>query len=765
MTLAIERAKSGRRPFWVVEMDLDYCSLTYGVAPCMATGTTKCYNTRPSCQDPDHFDNGSNPISVKTYRFCSNVLDHPRDLDAMPFVDSVSITPTELAIGAGLGKRGAVTFTLRDGLHNDVGIDKYVNERTYKPLQQGTFFGRLLARNRYFLNRQVRIYKGYLTTGAGGESVFDFANAELRTYFLEKAEGPSNGVVTFTAKDILKMADDARAVAPRPAQGRLLADITAVAATATLTPTGIGNALDANGRPVYGTSGKIRINNEIMSFTRAGDVLTLTARAQNFTTADAHTADEAVQECLVVVGQALHLIAYNLLTTYALVDPSFIDLTAWQTEADLYSQGKVYNTVIASPTGVNKLLSELCEQGPAYFWWDDLGAEIMYRALRPASSAALTLNGDANFIAESVKVQTRRDLRISEAACYFGQKDPTQTLDKLSNYAIAVYDVGTSGLRDKEGTQQTKIIYSRWLDAASRTFVDALLSSILQRYDEPPRQIDFRVSPKDGALETGDLFNANTIRLQGFDGLPEDVTFQALTRGGDEQDSFVFSALEERYSAPTSGAVQLLLSGAFYYAVNLYDLYTTQYAPPSHAIDLVVTIPSGTIVGSNADGVVAFNVDSRWPAGTTITLNLLGRVQGKGGDGGPSGNSPGLAGSFAFYTRWPLTINCTSGSPQLWGGGGGGGGGGGLGAGGGGGGQGSLPGNGASGSGFGDHNGRPGTTESPGEGGAINGGRGGAAGQPGQTSGGGGGAAGGAIDGYSFITFVGTANILGTTVN
>ena len=37
----------GRQPFQYVEIDLDYCANTAGVAPCTAsqTGDAKCFNT------------------------------------------------------------------------------------------------------------------------------------------------------------------------------------------------------------------------------------------------------------------------------------------------------------------------------------------------------------------------------------------------------------------------------------------------------------------------------------------------------------------------------------------------------------------------------------------------------------------------------------------------------------------------------------------------------------------------------------------------
>ena len=43
----------GRQPFQYVEIDLDYCANTAGVAPCTAlqTGDAKCFNTYATCND------------------------------------------------------------------------------------------------------------------------------------------------------------------------------------------------------------------------------------------------------------------------------------------------------------------------------------------------------------------------------------------------------------------------------------------------------------------------------------------------------------------------------------------------------------------------------------------------------------------------------------------------------------------------------------------------------------------------------------------
>jgi hypothetical protein len=503
----LERTRDTRRPFTLVELDLDYCSLLYGEAPCTAalgvTGAAKCFNTRSTCQDAVNYAR-----STKTYRFCSNVADLPRDLGALPLLQSVTIVPAKLKVGSGLGERGGCTVTLRDGRHNDVGIDKYVAERPYDPEQQGTILGRLAARNTYFLGRTIRVMQGYLVQSASGASVFDAANFRTRTYFIESLAPPAaGGSVVITGKDILKLADDERAKAPRPAQGRLLAGITNVAGTATLTPAGVGDL-------AYSAAGKLRINGEVMSFTRSGDTLTLAARGQYNTVAAAHAADDAVQECLEIVSQNAHAIINTLLTDYAGVPEQYIPLADWQHE-DVTYNARLYSALIAEPTGVGKLVGEICEQAPAAVAWDDVNAEILYRAIRPAS-AVRALNDAGHFVGGSIAVTQRLDLRVSQCIVYFGQRDPTEPVDKRSNYAAAMLVVGSGESVNKYGQPRVKEIFGRWLPSTARTFAQDLANLIITRYDDAPAEIAFSLLPKD-ELNIADLFTATSHALQGAD--------------------------------------------------------------------------------------------------------------------------------------------------------------------------------------------------------------------------------------------------------
>jgi hypothetical protein len=221
--------------------------------------------------------------------------------------------------------------------------------------------------------------------------------------------------------------------------------------------------------------------------------------------------------------------------------------------------------------------------------------------------------------------------------------------------------------------------------------------------------------------------------------------------------------------------------------LNLRTHHDSLYPPPVDGeptpISVSAIVEPGVIVGSNSSTTPALDVGN-WPNDVTLTINVQGRIQGHGGEGGNAATSTGYQtgyvdgkdGGTAFYTRHALTLDVGSG--QIWGGGGGGGGGrikdGGKHAGSGGGGAGQLPGQpGVKGHGGDNTVGQPGTTEAGGAGGpsgtgeAGGGGRGGDPGLDGantnisgRTSLGG--KAGKAIDAASIvISQIGTGDVRG----
>lgn len=242
-----------------IEIDIPFCANTYGVAPCTAsltssppTGTRKCFNTPNTCQDRENYIDA--PV---TLRFSSDVGFLPDDIDAFPYITAISYTPTVLSLGKDVGTRASLQVTFKDAPWSDTGpgFDKYLSERPYNPMEQGTFWGKFRARQPFLRGRAMRLIRGSL-----GQAIGDM---ETHHYIIDSfSHNTADGSYTLVAKDVLKFTDDDRSQAPVVSQGFLVSDITAADVTATLSPTGIGNE-------EYEETGYLAIaGKEIVSFQR-----------------------------------------------------------------------------------------------------------------------------------------------------------------------------------------------------------------------------------------------------------------------------------------------------------------------------------------------------------------------------------------------------------------------------------------------------------------------------------------------------------------
>jgi hypothetical protein len=211
MTYDELRLEVGRRPITVVELDLDFCTRTYGTSPCTAsvgvTGAQKCFNCFSTCQDTDNYEKTS-----KTYKFTSQTSFLPIGENIYPCITSVDIAPVQID-PKGFSVSGSVVVALTDFPHHDRGVDPYVEDRAYDPETRGTFFGKLRGRNPYIENRVMRVKEGYI-----GED--RAIHSRTRTYFIDRMEGPdASGTVKIYGKDALRFADAEKAKAPAVSKG------------------------------------------------------------------------------------------------------------------------------------------------------------------------------------------------------------------------------------------------------------------------------------------------------------------------------------------------------------------------------------------------------------------------------------------------------------------------------------------------------------------------------------------------------------------
>ena len=128
------------------------CRLNYGTAPCTASGTTKCYNTRTSCQDIPNIDLVSQDIIFTTAGVPRTeaifVWSDGTSLSvpASPTITSAVINSGQLAL-EGVASENKAKIELDDETSLIEVDDRYKDEADRENCG-GSRFGRLLARDR-----------------------------------------------------------------------------------------------------------------------------------------------------------------------------------------------------------------------------------------------------------------------------------------------------------------------------------------------------------------------------------------------------------------------------------------------------------------------------------------------------------------------------------------------------------------------------------------------------------------------------------------
>lgn len=656
MSYDTEKKKFVKEKFWYIEIDADFCDLTYGTLPCTAevgvTGPIKCFNTNFTCQDKDNYDQ-----SPRTYRFCTPVSPMPIGLDAIPsLLSAPKIQAVKFNPEGGLGLNGSITLNFKDHPTNDIGNDKYVDERTYIPIQTGTYWGKWRARNPFYNNREIRAYSGYLVDGQ-----FDIANFQKRTYVIEKVDA-KRGVGTVIGKDVLKLASDNRAQYPPKSTGELLADIDNVVTSLTLTPAGVGNL-------EYDASGWIRLSDEVMSFTRVADVLTV-VRSQYTTTATTHTGGDLVQQCK-YFNDRVENIVYELLTVPSNIDPVFINLPDWVIESD-DNFPYMFETLLTEPIGVKKLLKELAEMAPHSLNFNEVTQLIELTALKEPPINVNFLNNQENIMG-GINPRDMPDLRISEVFVRFGQKDPTKKLDEFNNYSQTYIrnNLASSG-PDQYGSEKIKTINSRWINNFNKAAAVDLAAKFGRRFEMTPREIDFQVTAKDSDLWIGDSTGINHPELQLPTGEEGDNIYQIMSV--QEAGEFKYTAMEYVYGEalpddPEAG-INLVIIGGNVNNINLRTIHDLIFAAPDDDTIVKFVIDNGVEVGSTSISTISIETGS-WPAlMEPIRLFVKGIAAGRGGDA--TYNANGEDGGLCLFMDHDVTIEDVTG---ILGGGGGGGGG------------------------------------------------------------------------------------------
>ena len=629
------------------ELDVNRCSLTYGNAPCAAsvgvTGDFKCYNSPRTCQDPANYDGSE----TKTIRWVMPTGGDGSPEDAIPSITNISRRPQRIMPGESLGVRESVTVSFGNHRHNDVGFDDYLADRTGNPYDKGTFWGKFFARYGSLEGNAFRTIDRNITSQSD--------DSVTRHYIVDAYNGAdSAGRVSIVAKDVIKFFDNKKAQAPLPSQGTLLNNITDAANSLVLTPAGIGDL-------EYPASGTASIGDERMTFTRVGDNVTLFNRGSSGTTAEAHDAGETFQLALVYDADDIATIINDLITNYTETPADYINLTEWQEEVANYLP-RLYSAEIMRPTSIKTLLDELISEVGLVFYTDLENKKLVLKAFR--SLVPTTTINDTIATAGSIKNKKLSDRRVDRIWIWYGKFNPLQEQSQTKNYrSVYVESSGDPVVALEANPPAIRDIFSRWILVGATSTVEDLASNMLTRYQTAPREFSFSVR-NTTPVKLGEAVSIQSRVFENPEGDIEDP-FTGQIVSIENRNGYISAVAEELPPGIETDPLRLIQIDADMFNINLRSLHDSLYSTPQSGDTVRLLINSDVIIGSTVTTIPALDIGS-WPAGVTVEVGGLGRIQGRGGNGG---STDGFDGGDALKTTYAINIIDDL---EIWSGGGGG---------------------------------------------------------------------------------------------
>jgi hypothetical protein len=506
-----------------LEIDLDFCNESFGVAPCVATGTP-CYNTYHTCTNKENYNRG-----VKTYKFISNsvasVLPFP---GPKPYLENVKIDPTE--IKDSLTVKSKATIDLSDDLDGDVAIDPYRSQRADVPWS--SFWRKLLARNPNYMGRPARIYEGALGLT---EAEFDERwKGKIKSIILGRS-----GVRIIVADLLMSLRD---IETPTKAKVKIVGGVSAgsadivVSDVSKLTP-----------------SGYIRGDDVIISYTgitTAQNKLTGCAWGLFGTVAEDLGADTKVEPITyyapqnpfdILKGMLLNdpdpLVSYPY-PPGAGLDASDVDSVTWDYWRD-WPGGEIdFSAIIVKPTKLDELFWEIVDLLDCKVWYSE-GQKITIRRTIPNQPGRTYTDwdDDSTVIDGSGRVDLNPDSRISKVILRW-DRTALGDEDKAENYRqVDVSVIADAESANDYGEPAEEEIFCRWLrsDYLQEEKVDSFIRAftarrVLGHRDALPL-LDFEVYVKDGAVRTGAMVRYTGDELLLPDGTPLDqALFEVVKR-------------------------------------------------------------------------------------------------------------------------------------------------------------------------------------------------------------------------------------------
>lgn len=520
-----------RRVFQMVEITQKRCDLRFGVSPCEATGTPKCYQTWATCK----FKPAHNQDGVIRWRFVPVDQSEPIPVDyadpdnstlhAIPCITSIRNSPTRLNIGAvrrgesPFGVRSSLSVSFKEFAWDDRDGDFYLADRSDLPA--AGFWAKFVARTGDAIQQlEARHYVWYEgeTLAEAVVSRFDVRN------LVANKEGAS-----LEGDDPLQRVDARKAQFPRATGATLQEDITE-AQTTNIRVFGIAGEIGED----YGNTGSrryLRIGSEIIRYTgwtESGGIFTLTgvARAQGNTEADTHDAGEAVQRVGRYERMLFYRVALDLLENHSTLDAALIDSAGWEVEGITFMPTLQTTAWVTDPQDVDRLVGELARDGLFHVWWDERAQLVEMQAVRaPIFGTEVEISQAKDVMAS--RFDRKPDDRLTRVVARYNPRDPFS--DAPENYRVVQVRIDTDaeGPFQADGTIRERVINSRWINTvANGRLVGAAL---IRRYNITPVYATLTLDGKDAALGVGDFIDLETPDYVDAEGRPQRDRWEVIS--------------------------------------------------------------------------------------------------------------------------------------------------------------------------------------------------------------------------------------------
>ncbi|MBT9175485.1 MAG: hypothetical protein DDT22_01164 [candidate division WS2 bacterium] len=512
MSYSSQLAEISRTPISLATIVLDFCSRTFGVAPCNIPGRP-CYNTFPTCRVRHAFAR-----TTRNYDFVSadaHLISGHLPL-GRPYIKSIKYLPCEIKDNLTINAR--VILEMYDEPDTDIGIDPYVLQRASV---QGTFWKKLLARNMNYKGREIRIHEGFI----------GIARGEFRQKWVGVIDNITvdKGIAKIETKDLLKRLSDIEV--PPKLDIKLVAGITAAATEMTLT------TVSGLARP----AGYVRLKDEIILYTHVDPSTNrLMGLVRGFfnTIATAHAINDKVQ----VVKYYSPVNPFDLLMHMLNVDAGIpwtqIDTTAFVYWRD-WPGGEInFSAIISEPTRLDKLYFEIVDLLDCKSWVaENLKITIRRNMPNEPGRPYFFLTDEANIIHDSTSVDLNEKSRLTRIVMYW-DKTTLGKIDDVGQYNridVAI-DADAESVNEYNDIIEKKI-FCRWLrtglmqEELMAQFIRNTITRQLFRQRNAQPLIDLSVELKDSGIITGSYCRVSTDEILNIDGTPlVNEVFQVVRR-------------------------------------------------------------------------------------------------------------------------------------------------------------------------------------------------------------------------------------------